>query len=42
MSLFSEGIENLKIVQVDNALIKTDEFEVERNVVDLTVTCHGR
>ncbi|KAM9505162.1 premelanosome protein b isoform 1-T1 [Salvelinus alpinus] len=36
-----EGIESLKIVQVDNALIKTDEFEVERNVVDLTVTCHG-
>nr|XP_029521233.1 melanocyte protein PMEL-like [Oncorhynchus nerka] len=36
-----EGIESLKIVQVDNAVIKMDESEVERNVVDLTVTCQG-
>ncbi|XP_036844547.1 protein QNR-71-like isoform X2 [Oncorhynchus mykiss] len=30
-----------KIGQVDNAVIKMDESEVERNVVDLTVTCQG-
>eukprot|EP00063_Salmo_salar_P027572 XP_014002407.1 PREDICTED: melanocyte protein PMEL-like [Salmo salar] len=36
-----EGIESLKIVQVDNAVIKMDESEVERNIVDLTVTCQG-
>ncbi|KAJ8016984.1 hypothetical protein DPEC_G00013060 [Dallia pectoralis] len=36
-----EGIEGLKIVQVDKTVIQTEESEMEQHVVDLTVTCHG-
>ncbi|XP_010873510.2 premelanosome protein b [Esox lucius] len=36
-----EGIEGLKIVHVDKAVIRTGESEIEQHVVDLTVTCHG-
>ncbi|KAL1020631.1 hypothetical protein UPYG_G00002670 [Umbra pygmaea] len=36
-----EGIESLKIVQVDKAVIQMDESDSQQNVVDLTVTCVG-
>lgn len=40
LSLFSEGIEKVEIVQMDNAVMATPDMG--RNVVDITVTCQGR
>lgn len=36
----SEGIEKVEIVQMDNAVMATPEMD--RNVLDITVTCQGR
>lgn len=40
LSLFSEGIEKVEIVQMDNAVMAAPEMD--RNVLDITVTCQGR
>ena len=40
LSLFSEGIEKVEIVQMDNAVMATPDMG--RNVLDITVTCQGR
>lgn len=40
MSLFSEGIEKVEIVQMNNNLIATPGKNT--NVLDITVTCQGR
>lgn len=40
LSLFSEGIEKVEIVQMDNAVMATPEMN--KNVLDITVTCQGR
>lgn len=40
LSLFSEGIERVDIVQMDNAVMATPEMD--KNVLDITVTCQGR
>lgn len=39
-SLFSEGIEKVEIVQMDNAVVATPEQD--KNILDITVTCQGR
>uniref|UniRef100_A0A8C3A3P8 Premelanosome protein b n=1 Tax=Cyclopterus lumpus TaxID=8103 RepID=A0A8C3A3P8_CYCLU len=39
LPLFSEGIEKVEIVQMDNAVMTTPEMN--RNVLDITVTCQG-
>ncbi len=40
LSLFSEGIEKVEIVQMDNSVMATPEMD--KNVLDITVTCQGR
>lgn len=37
---FSEGIEKVEIVQMDNAVMATPDKN--KNVLDITVTCQGR
>lgn len=39
-SLYSEGIERVEIVQMDNAVMATQKMD--QNVFDITVTCQGR
>lgn len=40
LSLYSEGIERVDIVQLDNTVMATPEKD--KNVLDITVTCQGR
>lgn len=40
LSLSPEGIEKVEIIQMDNAVIATPEMD--KNVLDITVTCQGR
>lgn len=40
LSLFSEGIEKVEIVKMDNAVMAAPD--TKRNVLDVTVTCQGR